>query len=232
MPDFLQLDGVTPLEEFLDSIRIFLLDLEKLQNNPAYDPERILSKEELSRADKFATRELRNRFVSRRWILRKILSEFCDEQPHSLQIHTGKYGKPYLAGEPVQFSFSHTQNNAVIAIAYTGSVGIDIETLPSTETCTEVADRLLTQNEDIQHLRALDEEYRLAFLRYWTLKEAIIKASGEGLSRDLKEIQFEQISPAPVLSRIPLSYGDKSEWKLHAVYLEMRHCMVATAHRN
>jgi 4'-phosphopantetheinyl transferase len=223
---------VALLEDSLDTLQVFLLDLDLLRNNPAYDPEKVLSATELEQAGRFATPQLRNRFVSRRWILRTILSDYCNEGPEGLSFETGEYGKPFLSQHPIQFSFSHTRNNAAIAIADSGQVGIDIETIPSMETCNEVASRLLTGKEDIQHLISNEEEYRLAFLHYWTLKEAMIKAIGEGLSRDLKDIEFQSINPRPLLSRIPDSYGNIANWNLHKIYLEKQQCMVAAAYRN
>ena len=99
------------------------------------------------------------------------------------------------------------------------------------ETCREVAARLLTANEDIQYLQTKDKEYRLAFLHYWTLKEALIKASGEGLSRELTDIEFKRTSPNPLLSRIPDSYGAIQDWKLQTIFLHKQECLIAFAHR-
>lgn len=231
MQDFLQLDGLTPFGNYSDTLEVFLVELDRLHLNSSYAPEEMLSPQELERADKFATQQLKNRFVARRWVLRMVLSGYCSLEPHALEFHEGEFGKPYLRDQPIEFSLSHSKGTAAIAIARTGLVGIDVETLPSMDTCREVAATLMTRNEDIGHLLSQENEYRRTFLYYWTLKEAIIKAKGEGLSRNLHEIEFHEVIPEPVLSKLPASYGEFEHWNLNTAYIENRRCMLAVAHR-
>lgn len=232
MSGFLHLDGVTPFEGFSASIQVFLIDLDRVQQNAIFDPGLVLSVEELAQAEKFATAELKKRFVSRRWVLRTILSDYCRIEPQALQLQREENGKPFVIGRPVQFSFSHSRGNAAIAIAESGLIGIDIEGLPSIETCTEVADRLLTANEAKGMPVSRNFDYRKSFLRYWTIKESIIKATGEGLSRDLHDIELNTVNQQPVLSKLPASYGQTGEWVLRNAYLDDRQSMLALAYRN
>ena len=52
------------------------------------------------------------------------------------------------------------------------------------------------------------------FYRGWTRKEALIKATGEGLSADLRRIAVAVGDRARVLT---CPDGDASAWKLHAI---------------
>jgi 4'-phosphopantetheinyl transferase len=50
--------------------------------------------------------------------------------------------------------------------------------------------------EEVDGLRALPADRQAAgFMRLWTLKEAFIKATGEGLTRDLASFWFQPVPP-------------------------------------
>ena len=90
-------------------------------------------------------------------------------------LHTGPYGKPEAPG--VFFSLSHSGCYALLAVS-DGDVGADLEWVrPVPE---RVAARVFTPDER----RWLEDggDYAARFFTLWTLKEALLKACGRGLT--------------------------------------------------
>lgn len=105
--------------------------------------------------------------------------------PHicgSFDIKRTPNGKPYIEGNPVYFSLSHSGEKAVIAIS-DSPVGIDCE-LIGRRTANSVISRF-TERE-----RAEINGDIAAFLYNWTAKEAFIKMLGGTLARDLKRLEY------------------------------------------
>ena len=97
----------------------------------------------------------------------------------------GPYGKPYLKGSSIQFNLTHCRGLAAFAIGKR-ECGIDAE---SFERKPGAAIRRACSPEEMAYLeRSADPDF--AFFRLWTLKEAFIKATGQGLSFPLAEAAF------------------------------------------
>ena len=89
----------------------------------------------------------------------------------------------------MHFNLSHSGSYAVCAVS-DAPVGVDIE-VRRKNTNLKVAKRFFSQaeNDYIDSFETL-ESREDAFYRIWTLKEAFVKATGEGLSRPLNEFSF------------------------------------------
>ena len=90
--------------------------------------------------------------------------------------HT-KLGKPYFVDSPLHFSISHTPNH-VFCVLSDKPVGIDAEE-KGRNIRLDLAEKLLSPTEMAQYQAAADP--RLALLKFWVLKEAAGKCSGEGM---------------------------------------------------
>ena len=86
-------------------------------------------------------------------------------------------GKPYFADEKWHFSISHTKKHAFCALS-DKPLGIDAEE-KDRKIDLRLAEKILSPMEKAQFESAPDK--RLALLRFWVLKEAAAKLSGEGL---------------------------------------------------
>lgn len=102
-----------------------------------------------------------------------------------LKYKYGSMGKPYLENSSLYFSISHC-NNIVVCIISKRNVGIDIEDIKKVNKF--VVKKSLTELE-LSKLASLNnkEEY---FFRIWTLKEALLKVNGFGLSYGMKNVEF------------------------------------------
>ena len=86
-------------------------------------------------------------------------------------------GKPYFIDAQVHFSITHTTHHVFCALA-DSPIGIDAEELDR-NIDLRLAEKILSPGEKAQYLAA--EDQRLALLKFWVLKEAAAKCSGEGL---------------------------------------------------
>ena len=100
------------------------------------------------------------------------------------QIFYTLHNKPYLPEGP-SFNISHSGGYVVCALSTTVSVGIDIELMRPVS--LEDFTHQLTTGES-EFLRTHPDQIQ-AFYRYWTEKEAVIKANGKGLSIPLTDFE-------------------------------------------
>lgn len=95
-------------------------------------------------------------------------------------LHT-ENGKPYIKGNPVYFSVSHSKDKAVIAISRS-PVGADLETYTKRERKSVVSRWSLREQAEI-----LSEK---DFLKHWTAREAYVKLYGFTIAENWKRIEY------------------------------------------
>lgn len=96
----------------------------------------------------------------------------------------GENGKPRLLELPdVHFNLSHCKT-AVVCTVSEEPVGVDVETLG------RYSERLAryTMNEKELAEIARSSDHDLAFTRLWTMKEATMKLTGEGISTNVRDV--------------------------------------------
>lgn len=111
-----------------------------------------------------------------RWSLRRAFGAGCARAP----IQPDSRGKPVLrADRPIGISISHSGTALAVAVAAGREVGVDVQTLV---TPTEGLIRRCCRPQDRAEVAALPEFLRAgAFTSIWTVQEACLKASGEGV---------------------------------------------------
>ena len=96
----------------------------------------------------------------------------------------GPHDKPSILGHPdIHFNLSHCREAAACVVAR-HPVGIDIESIG------RYKDSLLhyTMNEtEVEAIKRATQP-DMEFVRYWTMKEALLKKSGEGIRNDMKKV--------------------------------------------
>ena len=152
---------------------------------------RSLSDDERKRASRFRFARDRNRFVGARGLLREILAPYLNASPGRLRFGYGAHGKPFLTGEhgTLRFNVSHSFDAMLLAIAHMREVGVDVEGMRNIGlVMDEIGGSVLAEPEKQALARFGGEDKRKTFLRFWTLKEAFIKADGRGVTLPLKRI--------------------------------------------
>ena len=119
-----------------------------------------------------------------RKVLNAALSERIPHCSEQLRFEYGRYGKPYLKDESLQFSLSYTHGAYIIALSG-GEIGADIERLRAAK--PHVAARCFTDTEN-SYLSADMALFDQRFYELWTKKEAYLKYTGEGFYRSPKSI--------------------------------------------
>ena len=145
-----------------------------------------LSGEELVRAEGFARRQDRTRFLLARAALRTILGSYLGCTPESMCFSLGKHGKPMLAkggGKGLQFNLSHAGEIALVAVARQARVGIDVELRKnrSNNGIEAIIRRFFTARERTILEGFEENRKRDTFYQFWTRKEAVVKALGASL---------------------------------------------------
>ena len=99
----------------------------------------------------------------------------------------GAHGKPIVDG--LAFSVSHAADRAVVAVSPAGPIGVDVELVVRRKTVDLLKSRTLTANELAALERIAPELQARAFTRYWTRKESLLKATGQGLTVPFRTVE-------------------------------------------
>ena len=150
----------------------------------------VLSGDERERADRFATPALQQHFRRCRSALRLVLARYLNRPASDLVFRYGRYGKPELDGQRLQFNLSHSGGQGLIAIS-SHAVGIDLECIKPTGSDLPGLIDMVCHEEEKAGLHALSEADRLAaFYSLWSRKEAYCKMRGAGLQIALPGLRF------------------------------------------
>lgn len=151
----------------------------------------LLDADERERAGRFVYPIDRAQFITRRAARRIILAEFLDIRPSELEIQTDQLGRPLLPQSPTtRFSCSARKNLALISIASGYRIGVDVEYLCVVPEAPAIVKSFFTHNEAEEFANVPDTSKDLAFLEFWTAKEAYLKAIGTGLAQALSSVEI------------------------------------------
>lgn len=150
-----------------------------------------------------------------------LLARYLQVAPETIVLEYGAQGRPRLAGPlagRLDFNWSHSGQHAAIAVACGVQVGIDIESRRRRPRMLELARRYFAPAES-DALELLDpQRQETAFWALWTGKEAVLKATGSGISHGLHRISF-----LPRLNNCPLDTVDgrpATDWQLRRPELD------------
>ncbi len=156
-----------------------------LPDSRLHDLGRYLCPDERERAGRFRFDRHRKRFVASHGILRHILGRYLEQGPAHVAFSTNAMGKPDFVSESnpprIRFNMSHSGDLALYAVTLNRDVGIDVEQIRPNPDALQIARRYFSEPE-YEMIRSTPEASRQRmFFRFWTLKEAGVKATGEGI---------------------------------------------------
>ncbi|MFH5822976.1 4'-phosphopantetheinyl transferase family protein [Georgenia sp. AZ-5] len=171
----------------------------------------LLSPREQARAERIRGRADRARYVSGHAAARLVLAHVTAADPAALRFDTtcprcgGDHGKPRLVGEEtVRFSLSRSGDRVAVAVAEGADVGVDVERVDPVPPSAGpgLAAAALAPGERAEYERLPPGTRPWALLVWWTRKEAVLKATGDGLA----------ISPARVEVSAPGTPAALRHW--------------------
>jgi len=116
-------------------------------------------------------------------ILRGLLSNYLERAKSEIEIKRTPLGRPYIPKNPIYFSLSHSDDLVLMAFAWTGPLGIDLEkTSRSIKHFEKILARLFSKY-CLAEFRKLSDKgpkaQRNYFFKLWTFHEALQKAEGK-----------------------------------------------------
>jgi 4'-phosphopantetheinyl transferase len=178
-----------------------------------------LTPEEKERANRFKFDKHRNRFIAGRGTLRAILAQSLSANASRLRFNYLENGKPVLADEfansGIHFNLAHTEDLALVAVTRIGLLGVDVECVRPIKNVDELVARFFSPRENQLFQKVSEAEKPAAFFNLWTRKEALLKATGEGITRSLSLVEVSFLPGKP--ARLLAISGDErraAEWNL------------------
>ncbi|MGW0468031.1 4'-phosphopantetheinyl transferase family protein [Streptomyces sp. NPDC003027] len=138
----------------------------------------LLDAAERERYEGFRPGVPRASYLTAHALLRLVLAEVLGGDPAAFAFGAGPYGKPCLSGAPLEFSLSHAREYVAVAVTGDAPVGVDIEEITALDEPPLV---VLSDGERAELARLPVSVRPAAFTAYWVRKEAVLKATGEGL---------------------------------------------------
>jgi 4'-phosphopantetheinyl transferase len=144
----------------------------------------------------------RARFTVAAALLRTAAGAVLGRAPRDVEVDRtcsscgGAHGRPRLPGTRLHASITHAGDCVAVALTEDGPVGVDVEAIGPVEPAL------------FGHVVAPDEPFALdehAFFVHWVRKEAVLKATGEGLQRAMTSVVLGRPDEPPRLVR----YGDR-----------------------
>jgi len=182
------------------------------------DLKKVLSPDEMERAERYRFDQHRNEFILTRAVLRMVLASHTAQSPESLSFDYSAQGKPALKNGPpdLRFNVSHTEGLAVLALVREREIGVDAEKIRAQPDAQKLAKRFFSAREQLFLGKLSGDELQRAFFRCWTRKEAYIKAKGEGLSIPLHafDVSLEEDQPAALVGTRP-DPTEAGRWTLY-----------------
>ena len=108
----------------------------------------------------------------------------------------GAHGKPFIVGHTdIHFNFSHCKEAVVCAIS-NRPIGVDVDSI------RKYKDSLVQYTMNAKEIQQIKQAEcpDIAFTRLWTMKEARLKLTGEGITNNMKDVLNEPFNMTTIVS--------------------------------
>jgi 4'-phosphopantetheinyl transferase len=166
----------------------------------------VLSEEERRRAARFRFPQHAMRYRMCHSAMRRVLGAYLAMPPEKVELTYESKGKPRLACDSkLCFNLSHSGDLGLLAVTEGREVGVDVETVRFDLPVDGLAKFFtLVERETLRALSSGEKER--TFFRWWTRKEAVLKAEGSGLSGGLDRLDISNCPPDLV------RFLDEGQW--------------------
>ncbi|CAJ0583334.1 unnamed protein product, partial [Mesorhabditis spiculigera] len=199
-----------------------------------------ISEEEYSRIPQLRHREDALACLIGKLLLRHAAKKFTGCEWKDIKFEKTEKGKPYLAspaGTTFGLNITHQGDYVAFASSCSSKVGVDfmrLDTERNNQTADEYINSMASQAspEELRMMRSQPTEAMkmTVFYRYWCLKEAYLKATGEGILQDLSRVDF-RVNPSDrykhgcfVTSTYVNLDGEKQDgWIFEETFADLKH---------
>ncbi|MFY8033262.1 MAG: 4'-phosphopantetheinyl transferase family protein, partial [Flexibacteraceae bacterium] len=160
-----------------DFVHIYISSIAKTDFSNVY-----LTELEKVKCNRFIHQADKDRFTLGRYLTRSILPKYIPDLPPLFELSVTETNKPYLPNTEVQFNLAHSGEVVVLSVS-NKPIGIDIEHIKPIKDMADVMQVCFNEQEINSINSSSNPQFR--FYEFWTRKEAILKATGEGIATNL-----------------------------------------------
>ena len=163
-----------------DFLHVYALPLES-----EIDSEEYLTLSEQVKRKRFIQQADKDRFSLGRYLIRTILPKYKPELTPLFELDFTLTNKPFIQNSAIHFNLAHSGNWVALAVS-NKTVGVDIELIKPITDIEEVMKPCFNDSEIETIVNSSDSLN--SFYKFWTRKEAILKATGQGIATNLLDI--------------------------------------------
>lgn len=194
---------------------IWYCQLDNVDVSEAAGYESQLSEDELVRYRRFRFERDRHIYLMAHVMLRQVLTYYTGLTSDNISFNKNSYGRPELVTSgrlaSLRFNLSHTKGLVAAIITAENDCGVDVENCQRMNDIEAIASRFFADIESASLENMSDHDRQAGFFRFWTLKEAYIKARGMGLAIPLGKFAFSVSNDSNITVQFAPDLGDDAE---------------------
>ena len=152
---------------------------------------RVLSQDERCRVELFHYEKDMKRFIITHGILRRLLAFYLDINPKVVQLYYHKDGKPKVQNLchifNIEFSLSHSEDIVLYGFCRNNQIGVDVEHIRDIPEMVQLEEEYFSEDERRVLISLHGDERKAKFFKCWVRKEAVVKATGDGICFPLNQ---------------------------------------------
>lgn len=193
----------------------------------------LLDEEERSRLGRLQDDDARRQYLVAHALLRIALSLRYPAMPAEWRFRRTPTAQPLIQsperGVPLFFSLSHTRSLVVCSVSTSWEVGVDVERFDASIDLEPLTPLVYSKEERLWWQQGDTATRVHRFFRLWTLKEALLKATGRGLTIPLSRVGFRVAGGQhPELMNLPPDLGRLRDWSFRMLEPTAEHvCALA-----
>jgi 4'-phosphopantetheinyl transferase len=194
----------------------------------------LLDGAEHARMESFRFPSDRRAYLVAHTLLRRTLSDFGDVAPGEWRFVSSEHGRPELDrshASRIRFNLSHTRRAVACAVALDRDIGIDVESPPAPKAVDELAAHAFSSTEQRDLASREGAARRRRFVEMWTLKEAYVKARGDGLRVPLDAFTIGLGEPTTIRFDECIE-DDPHGWQFEQRWLSPDQCLAVAVRRS
>ncbi len=135
-------------------------------------------------------KRVQENFIISQGGLRLLLSNYLNIPAKEVKLGKHKKGKPYSLDQPkLHFNMSNSGKKVVYAFSMDEELGIDLEQLRELHDLNELIRKNYTKKEQ-DYINKRADLVNFRFFKFWTIKEAYLKAIGVGMRIPPEQLEF------------------------------------------